>query len=152
MDKNGVVVRLAPNRWQEPRPASIGPHPGFRTRRVVVDDVKVGSGRPVRPGDWVFADSVEVDYVAGAELNRSWRQSPIGGQVLTPVERMRGLTIGMTGMRPGGRRTIIVPRNLSGTEPLHAYYRKIIYWDVVLRGYFAHGCDTTDGHCRSDRS
>jgi hypothetical protein len=119
---------------------------------VIVHDVKVGSGRPVRPGDWVFTDSIEADYVTGSELNRSWRHNPIGGWILTPVERMRGLLIGMTGMRPGGRRRIVVPRDLSGTEPAHLYYRKIIYWDVVLRGYNAHGCDTTGERCRSDRS
>jgi len=152
LDRNGRVVRFAPNRWRKPRKASIRPHPGFGTKRVLIHDVKRGRGPAVRPHDYVFVDFIEANYVTGETFNGTWRQNPLGGVILATEERLRGLVIGMRGMRPGGRRTIIVPRNLSGIEPDHAEYRKIVYWDVVLRGYYARGCNPSAERCRSDRT
>ncbi len=141
--------RLLPNPWKRPPRSSIRPHKGFQTARVIVHDVKRGHGSPIRVNDHVYMDFIEANYVTGSEFDWTWRQNPPGGKILTPVDkRLRGLVIGMKGMRPGGRRRIIVPRNLTGIETDHAEFHKIIYWDVVLRGYFARGCRPEGESCR----
>jgi len=124
----------APNPWKEP-PAP-PPHPGARIDRVIVHDVKLGRGLAVRPWDSVEADYIEANYTTGRKFLWGWGRGRSGDFVLTPYVSMRGLIRGMTGMRPGGRRTIIVPRPLSDVndpDRRGTSYRQIVYFDVVLR-------------------
>ncbi|MBS1871540.1 MAG: hypothetical protein JSS99_17960 [Actinobacteria bacterium] len=124
----------APNPWKEP-PAPPA-HPGARVDRLIVHDVKLGRGLAVRPRDSVEADYIEANYTTGRKFLWGWGRGRTGDLVLTPYVSMRGLIRGMTGMRPGGRRTIIVPPRLSDVndpDRRGTSYRQIVYFDVVLR-------------------
>ncbi len=127
---------FAPNPYREPKAPK--PHPDAKVDRVIVRNVKRGSGRAVRPGDGVWADYIEANYTTGHKFLRSWGPDRTENMVLTPYSWMRGLIIGMKGMRPGGRRIIIVPRRLSDVDPAHTdrrgnSYHEIVYFDIVLR-------------------
>ncbi len=105
---------------------------------MIVRDVKRGSGPAVRPGDSVMMDYIEATWTNGHEFMRAWGGEPwptaeVG---LTSPSVMQGLIDGMTGMRLGGRRRILVPRRLSDVhDPDRAAYsyKQIVYYDVVLR-------------------
>jgi hypothetical protein len=130
--------KLAPNRWREPREAEIHPHPGARVQHVIVHDVKRGTGPAVRPGDAVKMDYIEANWTSGHEFMRAWGGEPwptaeVG---LSPDAVMKGLIVGMTGMRVGGHRRILVPRRLSDvhdSDRVGNSYKEIVYYDVVLR-------------------
>jgi hypothetical protein len=96
-------------RAEEPRA-----HPGVEVDRLVVRNIKQGSGRAVRPGDGIWADFIEANYTNGRRFYWAWVR--IGPDLrLTTDSWMRGLILGMTGMRPG-----------------------VVYWDVVLRSIGEH--------------
>jgi hypothetical protein len=146
-----TVHGLAPNPWKEPAGWRLRPHPHAQLDRVVVRDLKKGHGPAVRRHDYVFIDFIEADYRRAYKFNRSWGGGPYAtaGVILTPAERWRGMVIGMRGMRPGGRRRILVPPRLAGIEPRHAEYGTVVYWDVVLRKILARGCAASGSPCRS---
>ncbi len=130
--------KLAPNPWREPTEASLRPHPGAKVARVIVHDVKRGTGPAVRPGDGVKMDYIESNWTSGHEFMRAWGGEPwpTAEVALTPAAVMRGLIIGMTGMRVGGQRRILVPRGLSDVNDSDRRgnsYKEIVYYDVVLR-------------------
>lgn len=132
------LPKLAPNPWREPREAEIHPHPGASVEHVIVHDVKRGSGPAVRPGDTVKVDYIEANWTSGHEFMRAWGGEPwptaeVG---LSPDTVMKGLIVGMTGMRVGGNRRILVPRRLSDvndSDRAGNSYKEIVYYDVVLR-------------------
>jgi hypothetical protein len=144
-----TVHGLAPNPWK--MPTRLKAHPHAQLDHVVVHDLKKGHGQAARPHDYVFMDYITADYRRALTYYRAWGKPPNGtaGVILAPVERWRGMVRGMSGMRPGGRRRILVPPRLAGIEPRHADYGTVIYWDVVLRKILARGCDDSGGHCRS---
>jgi peptidylprolyl isomerase len=112
-------------------------------RRLIVREVKRGRGPAVRPGDQVWADYIEANYTKGMRFNGGWKHGATENLVLIHDVWMRGLIRGMTGMRAGGRRQIIVPRHLSDVHPGDGdragySYRQIVYWDVVLRQVVSH--------------
>lgn len=134
--RNPIEREFAPNPYREPRPP--GAHPHARIDRVIVRELKRGSGPAVRPGDSVYADYIEANYTTGQKFLKAWRHERFGTENMLLQEPlwMHGLIAGMTGMRPGGRRVIIVPRRLSDIhDPDRAgySYKQIVYWDVVLR-------------------
>lgn len=130
--------KLAPNPWREPREAQIHPHPGARVEHVIVHDDAKGTGAAVRPGDSVKIDYIEANWTSGHEFMRAWGGEPwpTAEVPLTSDAVMKGLIIGMTGMRVGGHRRILVPRGLSDvhdSDRAGNSYKEIVYYDVVLR-------------------
>jgi hypothetical protein len=103
-----------------------------------VREIKRGRGPAARPGDSVDADFIAANYTTGDKFLKAWRDEHYGTEnmLLQVPNWMRGLVVGMTGMRPGGRRVIIVPRRLSDVDDpdrVGYSYRQIVYWDVVVR-------------------
>jgi hypothetical protein len=142
--QDGVSNRMVPNPWSEPSASSVGRHPGAKVDRVIVRQLKKGTGPMVRPGDAVMMDYIEANYTTGNKFMRAWRGDPwpTAEVTLTPAAVMRGLIIGMRGMRVGGRRQIIVPRRLSDihdSDRAGNSYREIVYYDVVLRTILVRG-------------
>lgn len=133
--------KLAPNPWR--KPGNLPPHPDAKVTRVIVRDLKKGSGPAVRPGDTVKVDYIEATYATGHRFMEAWgSRGPFSTSEvqLTPDVVMQGLIVGMRGMRPGGRRHILVPKRLSDVnDPDRAAYsyKKIVYYDVVLRAITA---------------
>jgi peptidylprolyl isomerase len=139
---------LAPLRWRQP---ALDPHPGYSVDRVVVRDIARGTGPRVGIHDYVLMDYIEGDYRRGDVFYDAWEEpGPPAGVILARIERWRGLTIGMRGMRVGGRRQIIVPPRLGGTDGYgHLDWRNYLIFDVALRGIYARGCADDGEPCRS---
>jgi len=134
-------------RWRQP---AVTPHRDYRVDRVVVHDIARGTGPEVGVHDYVLMDYVQGDWTRGLTIYDAWDEpGPVAGVILAPIERWRGLTIGMRGMRVGGRRRIVVPPRLGGILPGHADWDTYISWDVALRGIYARGCADDGEPCRS---
>lgn len=144
-----TVHHVAPNPLKQPR--GVSPHRGFRLDHLVVRDLVKGHGPAARPHDYVYMDYIEADYRRGLEIYRAWGHGQFGtaGVILAPRERWRGMVKGVTGMRVGGHRRILVPPKLAGIEPGHMEYGTVVYWDVVLRKILARGCSDDGRRCRS---
>ena len=73
-------------------------------------DIVVGTGEPAKSGQSVTVKYVGVNYKTGEEFDSSWKIScdntfafDIGGNVIP------GFSKGVTGMRVGGRRLVVIP-------------------------------------------
>ena len=80
---------------------------------LVVEDLTVGNGPEVRPGQYAVVHYVGVSHSTGREFDASWNRGepfsfPIGGgQVIA------GWDQGVAGMKVGGRRRITIPPQLA---------------------------------------
>lgn len=101
-------VKLTKPKVQVPE----GPPP----KKLVIDDLKTGSGPAVEAGDEVTLQYVGVKFKDGKQIDASWdRGEPFsftlgGGQVITGWEE------GVPGMKAGGRRQLVIPSNLAYGE------------------------------------
>ena len=79
---------------------------------LIVSDVIVGTGREVRSGD-----TVTVDYIGTSRNGAPFANSHISGKRLSfkvgSGEVVKGLERGISGMKEGGTRIIIVPSSLG---------------------------------------
>ena len=85
-----------------------GPPP----KKLVVEDLKTGSGKAARVGDEVTVEYVGV-HLDGTQYSNSWTYG--GGAptfVLGSGQLVRGFDLGIRGMKAGGRRRLIVPATL----------------------------------------
>jgi peptidylprolyl isomerase len=86
-----------------------GPPP----KKLVIKDLKKGSGPPAKAGDALTVQYVGVNYKGGKQFDASWdRGQPFpfqlgAGQVIPGWDR------GLVGMRAGGRRELIIPPRLG---------------------------------------
>jgi peptidylprolyl isomerase len=81
--------------------------------KLVARDIVKGKGRPARPGEIVRVQYVGAAWSTGQEFDSSWSRNqaftfPLGaGQVI------QGWDQGVVGMRPGGRRLLVIPPDLG---------------------------------------
>ena len=86
-----------------------GPAP----EKLVIKDLTPGSGKAAKAGDMVTVQYVGVLYENGKQFDASWDRNepfsfPLGqGQVIP------GWDQGVVGMKPGGRRELIIPAELA---------------------------------------
>ena len=84
---------------------------------LVQDDITVGQGPAVIPGQVVSVHYVLVDYASGKEIESSWGRNPFQF-TLGNGDVIEGWDKGVLGMRVGGRRRLIVPPALAyGDDP-----------------------------------
>jgi peptidylprolyl isomerase len=80
--------------------------------KLEIEDLQEGTGAPVERGDYVTFHYVGVDYETGKQFVSSW-----GGRLrnftVGAGEEVPGIEKGIEGMRPGGRRELIVPPDLA---------------------------------------
>ncbi|GAA3750519.1 FKBP-type peptidyl-prolyl cis-trans isomerase [Plantactinospora mayteni] len=80
---------------------------------LVIEDITIGTGQEVQPGQWAVVHYVGVSFDTGDEFDSSWnRGSPFsfpvgGGKVIEGWDR------GVLGMRVGGRRKLVIPPQLG---------------------------------------
>ena len=80
-------------------------------QELQVADVYEGSGDPVTPGSTVSVHYVGVGQQSREVFDSSW---PSGQPVTFPLDQViPGWTEGMLGMKPGGRRLLIIPGSLA---------------------------------------
>jgi peptidylprolyl isomerase len=81
--------------------------------KLVVKDLKEGTGPAARPGQTVTVQYVGVNYKGGKQFDASWDRGepfsfPLGaGQVI------KGWDLGVAGMKVGGRRLLVIPPDLG---------------------------------------
>jgi peptidylprolyl isomerase len=88
------------------------PH-GKPPKHLVKRDLKVGTGLPARAGQRVTVQYVGVDYSNGKQFDASWDRGQPFQFVLGAGQVIRGWDEGVVGMRPGGRRELIIPPSLG---------------------------------------
>ncbi len=78
--------------------------------KTTTTDIVVGTGAEAKQGSAVTAKYVGVNYKTGEEFDSSWKVSADNtfgftvGQGVIP-----GFSIGVTGMKEGGRRLVVIP-------------------------------------------
>ncbi len=100
---------FAPNPY--PEPPNSRPHPRGRIDRLVVRDIKRGRGPAIRGDENVYANYSKSFWKSGAKFNVAW--GPLRAQFLNLSAEAPGIRRGMIGMRPGGRRVILMPRTIG---------------------------------------
>jgi len=86
-----------------------GPPP----KRLVVEDIETGSGRKATDGDRVKVHYVLAEYKNGKEVEATWDQGKPFEFELGAGEVIAGWEQGVTGMKVGGRRELVVPSQLA---------------------------------------
>jgi peptidylprolyl isomerase len=85
---------------------------GSPPRRLVIEDIVKGKGRPSRKGDTLTVQYVGVSFSTGAQFDASWdRGQPFTTQI--PGQVIEGWNRGLLGMREGGRRKLTIPPDLA---------------------------------------
>jgi peptidylprolyl isomerase len=87
---------------------------GTPPEELVVEDIVVGKGKSVRETDTVSAQYVGVSWSTGEQFDASWDGgSPIDFSLDQVIP---GWTQGLQGMKPGGRRLLVIPPDLGYGE------------------------------------
>jgi peptidylprolyl isomerase len=106
----------------EPKKPSVRVPKRKPPKKLIVKDLREGTGPAAKPGDTVTVQYVGVNYKGGKQFDASWdRGQPFsfslgGGQVI------KGWDLGVAGMKVGGRRMLIIPPDLgygpNGSPPV----------------------------------
>ncbi len=80
---------------------------------LVIEDITIGNGQEVHPGQWAVVQYVGVSFDTGEEFDASWNRGspfsfPVGGGKV-----IEGWDQGVLGMRIGGRRKLVIPPHLG---------------------------------------
>ncbi|MDG4786925.1 FKBP-type peptidyl-prolyl cis-trans isomerase [Micromonospora sp. WMMD1102] len=80
---------------------------------LVIEDITIGTGQEVQPGQWAVVHYVGVSFDTGDEFDASWNRGspfsfPVGGGKV-----IEGWDQGVLGMRVGGRRKLVIPPQLG---------------------------------------
>ncbi len=92
---------------------TLGQEFGPATELVVIDLIE-GTGEPVAPGDIAAANYVGLGQRSGEVFDSSWQS----GQPITFSlnQVIAGWQQGLVGMKPGGRRVLVIPGELAYGE------------------------------------
>jgi peptidylprolyl isomerase len=86
-----------------------GPPP----KKLEIKDLEEGSGPAAKPGDEVTVHYVGVNYKTGKQFDASWDRGEPFTFKLGVGEVIPGWEEGIVGMKPGGRRELIIPPELG---------------------------------------
>ena len=86
---------------------------GKPPKHLVKRDLKVGTGPPAQAGQTVTVQYVGVNYKNGKQFDASWDRGQPFKFVLGAHQVIPGWDAGVVGMRPGGRRELIIPPALG---------------------------------------
>lgn len=86
-----------------------GPPP----KKLVIKDLRLGSGDEARAGDEVTVQYVGVNYKSGGQFDASWDRGEPFTFTLGAGQVIPGWDQGIEGMRVGGRRELIIPPGLA---------------------------------------
>jgi len=100
---------FAPNPYREPGDAR--PHPHGRITRLAVREIKRGRGPAVHGKEVVYVNYVMTFWKSGKKFNEAW--GPLRAEYRPLAEDPSGIPRAMIGMRPGGRRVILLPARIS---------------------------------------
>jgi peptidylprolyl isomerase len=102
------------------------------------DDVVVGEGAAAKPGDHVTVHYVGVSFSNGKQFDSSWDRGAPFDFPLGAGRVIKGWDFGVTGMREGGRRTLVIPPSLGygarGIGPIGPNETLVFVVDLVKVG------------------
>jgi len=86
---------------------------GKAPKKLIVKDIKVGSGPVAEAGKTVQVQYVGISFANGRQFDASWdRGEPFGFQ-LGAGQVIPGWDQGVEGMKVGGRRQLVIPPDLA---------------------------------------
>jgi peptidylprolyl isomerase len=88
---------------------SIAPGAGEPPTELQIEDVVEGKGRAAKDGDNVTVQYVGVAWASGAEFDASWNSGQPFEFTLGSGNVIAGWDEGVKGMKPGGRRMLVIP-------------------------------------------
>jgi FKBP-type peptidyl-prolyl cis-trans isomerase len=86
---------------------------GAPPKKLVVKDIVVGKGRPAKKGDQLSMQYVGVTFADGKEFDSSWDSGQPFKFQLGKGSVIKGWDQGLVGIKPGGRRELIIPSQLA---------------------------------------
>jgi peptidylprolyl isomerase len=89
---------------------------GAPPKELETKDLEEGTGAEAKAGDEVTVQYVGVNYKNGKEFDSSWSRSEPFPFVLGSASVIPGWEQGVTGMKVGGRRELIIPPELAYGE------------------------------------
>ncbi len=102
------------------------------------DDIVVGEGTAAKPGDHVTVHYVGVSFATGKQFDSSWDRMQPFDFPLGAGRVIQGWDFGVTGMREGGRRTLVIPPELAygsrGVGPIGPDETLVFVVDLVKVG------------------
>ena len=121
----GVVTAPSAGATQASVPTTPKPPPQLATKpavqvpsgpppkHLVTKDLVTGTGQAAAAGKTVTVNYVGVLYNTGKEFDSSWKRNQPFTTALSPGSVIPGWVQGLSGMKVGGRRELIVPPNLA---------------------------------------
>ena len=105
---------------------------------LTTDDVVVGEGTAAAPGKHVTVHYVGVSHSTGKQFDSSWDRNAPFDFPLGDGRVIQGWDFGVTGMREGGRRTLVIPPSLGygerGMGPIGQNETLVFVVDLVKVG------------------
>lgn len=111
---------------------------GTPPTELTTDDVVVGEGQAAKPGDHVTVHYVGVSFKNGKQFDSSWDRHQPFDFPLGAGRVIKGWDFGVTGMRQGGRRTLVIPPELAygsrGVGPIGPDETLVFIVDLIKVG------------------
>jgi peptidylprolyl isomerase len=111
---------------------------GTPPAQLITDDVVVGEGTAAAEGKHVTVKYVGVSYSNGKQFDSSWDRGSTFDFPLGAGRVIKGWDMGVSGMREGGRRTLVIPPVLGygerGMGPIPANETLVFVVDLVKVG------------------
>jgi peptidylprolyl isomerase len=86
---------------------------GAPPTKLVVRDIVQGKGKPAKSGDQLSMQYVGVTFADGQEFDNSWDKGTPFQLQLGKGMVIKGWDQGLVGIKPGGRRELIIPSKLA---------------------------------------
>jgi FKBP-type peptidyl-prolyl cis-trans isomerase len=103
---------------------------GLPPEKLTTQDVVVGKGAAVKPGDKIQVEYVGVSHSTDTQFDTSWGKQPFD-TTLKKGNVIDGWVKGLTGMKVGGRRVLMIPPDLgygaNGSPPSIAPYETLVF-------------------------
>jgi peptidylprolyl isomerase len=91
----------------------VEPHLGPAPTDLIIDDLIVGAGAEIQSGQTAVVHYVGVGAGSGEEFDASWNRGETFSFPLGAGFVIKGWDQGVTGMRIGGRRRLVIPAHLG---------------------------------------
>lgn len=123
-DPRFSTVSFGDGRHAEP---AIDPSDRPPPQKLLVRDLRVGSGPVARPGDRAAVFYIGVDYKTGERRFQTWppTASPFVVE-LNPPGVAAAWEEGVMGMRPGGRRELLIPSRNAFNDGALVYVMDLV--------------------------
>jgi peptidylprolyl isomerase len=94
-------------------PSSIQLPTGPPPKKVVIRDLRKGTGVPLKEGDWFAVNYISFDYKTGRKEEAHWERHGGFSWEFRKGRITKGWIPGLRGMRVGGKRELTLPSRLA---------------------------------------